>query len=109
MPKAVQEYSETQDYQIVRKIQKNILNDYEQDFSKHIPPEQIERTRLLWNSIPSQLIKENKKCVYGQIKSGARAKDFEISLNWLINSGLVYDVANVVKIRTGAEDEQALE
>lgn len=97
MPKAVQEYSETQDYQLVRKIQKNILNDYEQDFSKHIPPEQIERTRLLWNSIPSQLIKENKKCVYGQIKSGARAKDFEISLNWLINSGLVYKISRATE------------
>ena len=51
-----------------RKIQKNILTDYEGDFSKHIPEEQVERTRLLWNAIPSQLVKENKKCVYGKIK-----------------------------------------
>lgn len=95
MPKAVLSYSEKQDYNLVRKIQKNILADYEGDFSKHIPVEQVERTRLLWNAIPSQLVKENKKCVYGKIKQGARAKDFEIALNWLIDSGLVHKVSRV--------------
>lgn len=95
MPKAVLSYSEKQDYNLVRKIQKNILADYEGDFSKHIPSEQVERTRLLWNAIPSQLVKENKKCVYGKIKQGARAKDFEIALNWLIDSGLVHKVSRV--------------
>lgn len=90
MPKAVLSFSQEQDYNIVRKIQRNILSDYEGDFSKHIPPEQVERTRLLWNAIPSQLVKENKKCVYGKIKQGARVKDFEIALNWLIDSGLVH-------------------
>lgn len=95
MPKAVLSYSEKQDYNLVRKIQKNILTDYEGDFSKHIPIEQVERTRLLWNAIPSQLVKENKKCVYGKIKQGARAKDFEIALNWLIDSGLVHKVSRV--------------
>ena len=95
MPKAVLSYSEKQDYNLVRKIQKNILTDYEGDFSKHIPEEQVERTRLLWNAIPSQLVKENKKCVYGKIKQGARAKDFEIALNWLIDSGLVHKVSRV--------------
>ncbi len=95
MPKAVLSFSEKQDYNLVRKIQKNILDDYEGDFSKHIPPEQVERTRLLWNAIPSQLVKENKKCVYGKIKQGARAKDFEIALNWLIDSGLVHKVNRV--------------
>lgn len=97
MPKAVLSFSEKQDYNLVRKIQKNILDDYEGDFSKHIPLEQVERTRLLWNAIPSQLVKENKKCVYGKIKQGARAKDFEIALNWLIDSGLVHKVNRVAE------------
>ena len=97
MPKAVLSFSQEQDYNLVRKIQRNILNDYEGDFSKHIPPEQVERTRLLWNAIPSQLVKENKKCVYGRIKQGARAKDFEIALNWLIDSGLVHKVSRVTE------------
>lgn len=97
MPKAVLSFSQEQDYNLVRKIQRNILSDYESDFSKHIPPEQVERTRLLWNAISSQLVKENKKCVYGKIKQGARAKDFEIALNWLINSGLVHKVSRVTE------------
>lgn len=97
MPKAVLSFSQEQDYNLVRKIQRNILNDYEGDFSKHIPLEQVERTRLLWNAIPSQLVKENKKCVYGKIKQGARAKDFEIALNWLIDSGLVHKVSRVTE------------
>lgn len=97
MPKAVLSFSQEQDYNLVRKIQRNILNDYESDFSKHIPLEQVERTRLLWNAIPSQLVKENKKCVYGKIKQGARAKDFEIALNWLIDSGLVHKASRVTE------------
>lgn len=97
MPKAVLSFSQEQDYNLVRKIQRNILSDYEGDFSKHIPSEQVERTRLLWNAIPSQLVKENKKCVYGKIKQGARAKDFEIALNWLIDSGLVHKVSRVTE------------
>ena len=97
MPKVVLSFSQDQDYNLARKIQRNILSDYEGDFSKHIPPEQVERTRLLWNAIPSQLVKENKKCVYGKIKQGARAKDFEIALNWLIDSGLVHKVSRVTE------------
>ncbi|MCR5225411.1 MAG: ATP-binding protein [Alphaproteobacteria bacterium] len=95
MPKVVSSYADNRDYQEVRKLQNNILNDYENDFSKHMPLEQVERTRLLWQAVPSQLIKENKKCVYGRIKEGARSKDFEISLNWLIDSGLVHKVSRV--------------
>ena len=97
MPKAVLSFSQKNDYKAVRKIQQNILNDYDNDFSKHIPKEQIERTRLLWNAIPSQLVKENKKCVYGKIKKGSRSKDFEIVLNWLIDSGLVHKVSRTVE------------
>ena len=95
MPKVVSSYADNRDYQEVRKLQNNILRDYENDFSKHIPPEQVERTRLLWQAVPSQLVKENKKCVYGKIKEGARSKDFEISLNWLIDSGLIHKVSRV--------------
>lgn len=95
MPKAILSFIDNQDYNLVRTIQKNILNDYENDFSKHIPKEQIEGTRLLWNAIPSQLVKENKKCIYGKIKEGARAKDFEIALNWLIDASLVHKVSRV--------------
>lgn len=97
MPKVVSTYAKNNDYQEVRKLQNNILKDYENDFSKHIPRDQVERTRLLWNAIPSQLVKENKKCVYGRIKQGARSKDFEIALNWLIDSGLVYKVSRVTE------------
>jgi len=99
MPKVVKSYTEKQDYRIVRKLQNNILADYENDFSKHIPKELVERTRLLWNAIPSQLVKENKKCIYGKIKEGARAKDFELALNWLIDSGLVHKVNRVTEPR----------
>lgn len=97
MPKVVKSFTEKQDYRIVRKLQNNILADYENDFSKHIPREQVERTRMLWNAIPSQLVKENKKCIYGKIKEGARAKDFELALNWLIDSGLVHKVNRVTE------------
>ncbi|MCR4623929.1 MAG: ATP-binding protein [Alphaproteobacteria bacterium] len=95
MPAIVGSYAQNQDYQEVRRLQINLLADYENDFSKHIPKEQVERTRLLWNAIPSQLIKENKKCVYGRIKEGARSKDFEIALNWLIDAGLIHKVPRV--------------
>ena len=97
MPKVVSTYAQNTDYQEVRRLQNNILKDYENDFSKHISSDQIERVRLLWNAIPSQLVKENKKCVYGRIKQGARSKDFEIALNWLIDSGLVHKVSRVTE------------
>ena len=95
MPRVVSRYAIKRDYQEVRRLQNNILNDYENDFSKHIPREQVERARLLWQAVPSQLTKENKKCVYGRIKKGARSKDFEIALNWLIDSGLVHKISRV--------------
>ena len=97
MPKIVESFCKNRDFNQVRKLQKDILKSYDNDFSKHVPNNYIERTRLLWNAIPSQLIKENKKCVYGKIKEGARAKDFEISLNWLINSGLVNKISKVTE------------
>ena len=97
MPKVVSDFCNTRDYQKARRLQKNILADYENDFSKHIPAEQAERARLLWYAIPSQLVKENKKCVYGRIKEGARSKDFELALNWLIDAGLVYKISRITE------------
>jgi predicted AAA+ superfamily ATPase len=97
MPEAVLAFSQRTDFNEVRQIQKNILLAYEQDFSKHAPIEIVPRIRMLWNSIPSQLAKENKKFIYGLIKQGARAKDFEIAMAWLLDCGLIHKVHNVSK------------
>ena len=92
MPEAVKNYVETDGLQLVRKIQKEILKGYERDFSKHAPKEQVPRIRLVWQTLPSQLFKENKKFIYGSMRPGARAKDFEIAIQWLADAGLVYKV-----------------
>lgn len=92
MPEAVKMYIETDGLQAVRKIHKSILNGYEKDFSKHAPKDQVARIRLVWQTLPSQLFKENKKFIYGSLKQGARAKDFEIAIQWLADAGLVYKV-----------------
>lgn len=97
MPEAVLRFSADYDFIKVREIQKQILNAYEQDFSKHPPTSMISRIRMLWNSIPSQLAKENRKFIYGQIKSGSRAKDYEIALSWMIDCGQVHKVNRVTK------------
>lgn len=90
MPEAVLEYSQTKDIEKVRTIQNNILEAYQRDFSKHAPEEIVPRLKLLWNSIPQQVTKENRKFVYGVVKDGARAKDYELALLWLENSGIIY-------------------
>lgn len=95
MPEAVQSFAEHQDFNEVREIQKRILVAYEQDFSKHAPNEIVPRLRMLWNSIPSQLAKENKKFIYGLVREGARAKDYEMAMMWLSDCGLVYKVNRV--------------
>ena len=95
MPEAVQSFAEDKDFNEVREIQKRILKAYEQDFSKHAPNEIVPRLRMLWNSIPSQLAKENKKFIYGLIREGARAKDYEMAMMWLSDCGLVYKVSRV--------------
>lgn len=95
MPEAVQAFAENKDFNEVREIQKRILAAYEQDFSKHAPNEIVPRLRMLWNSIPSQLAKENKKFVYGLVREGARAKDYETALMWLSDCGLVHKVSRV--------------
>ncbi|NQY09373.1 MAG: ATP-binding protein [Flavobacteriales bacterium] len=97
MPEAVVSYSKQKDFSKVRAIQKRILGAYEQDFSKHAPTRIVPRIRMLWNSIPSQLAKENKKFVYGAIKTGSRAKDYELALAWLIDCGLVNKVNRATK------------
>ena len=80
MPEAVQSFAENKDFNEVREIQKRILAAYEQDFSKHAPNEIVPRLRMLWNSIPSQLAKENKKFIYGLVREGARRSDWQLSL-----------------------------
>jgi predicted AAA+ superfamily ATPase len=97
MPEVVNSFIEDEDYNKVRTIQQNILTSYEQDFSKHAPSEIIPRIRMIWNSVISQLAKENKKFVYGLIKEGARAKDFELALSWLEDYGLIYKIQRTKK------------
>lgn len=95
MPEAVQAFVDSRDFNEVREIQQNILTAYEQDFSKHAPNETVPRIRMLWNSIAAQLAKENKKFIYGLIKEGARAKEFELALLWLTDCGLVHKIHRV--------------
>jgi predicted AAA+ superfamily ATPase len=97
MPEVVLRFSQNRDWTEVRKIQRNILKSYENDFSKHAPKEILPRIKMVWESIPAQLAKENKKFIYGIIKEGARAKDFELAIQWLVDSGLLHKVYNVSK------------
>lgn len=97
MPEVVQDFVNNKDFNKVRTIQKRILSAYEKDFSKHIPSNTVEKVRMLWNSIPAQLAKENKKFIYGAIKKGARAKEFEIALTWLKDAGLIYQIHKIAK------------
>jgi predicted AAA+ superfamily ATPase len=92
MPEAVLSFATDRDFNEVRAIQQRILAAYEQDFSKHAPNEVVPRIRMLWNSIPAQLAKENKKFIYGLIKEGARAREYEYALMWLADCGLVHKV-----------------
>ncbi|OJU16537.1 MAG: ATPase [Clostridiales bacterium 43-6] len=95
MPEAVQSFADEKDFNEVRNIQKRILAAYEQDFSKHAPNEIVPKIRMIWNSIPSQLAKENKKFVYGLIREGGRAKEYETAIMWLSDCGLVHKVSRV--------------
>jgi len=95
MPEVVASFAEEKDFNEARKIQKRILTAYEQDFSKHAPKEIVPKIRMLWNSIPSQLAKENKKFIYGLIREGARAKEYETAIMWLSDCGLVHKVSRI--------------
>jgi len=97
MPEAVLNYTNSFDFQEVRKIQKQILTAYDLDFSKHSPGTIVPRIRMLWNSVPEQLAKENKKFIYGMIREGARAKEYEFALSRLLDIGLVNKVCRVNK------------
>lgn len=97
MPEVVLSYINTHDLNRVRVLQKAILNAYEQDFSKHAPASEVPCIRMVWNSIPSQLAKENKKFIYGLMKEGARAREFEQAISWLVDCGLVYKIHRIKK------------
>lgn len=97
MPEAVQSYIDNDNMEEVRTIQKQLLLYYENDFSKHAPKEQIPRIQMVWNSIPSQLSKENRKFIYGIIREGARAKDFETAIQWLMDYGLIKKSCRITK------------
>lgn len=97
MPEAVQNYIDQKDLNSVRSIQSKIVLGYENDFAKYAPNEAVPKIRMIWNSLISQLAKENRKFIYGQIKKGARAKDFETAINWLADAGLVLKVNRVEK------------
>lgn len=97
MPEVVQDFVNNKDFKKVRTIQKRILSSYEKDFSKHIPANTVEKVRMLWSSVPTQLAKDNKKFIYNAIKKGARAKEFETALTWLKDAGLIYQVYKITK------------
>ena len=98
MPEAVEYYVNTNDPIETRNIQKRILNDYDHDFSKHVPARVLPKVRSVYNSIPAQIAKENKKFIYGMIRKGARAKDYEDAIEWLKDAGLIYKVNRLRKI-----------
>ena len=95
MPEAVMRFCESKNFDEVREVQKRILQAYEQDFSKHAPKDIVPKIRMVWNSIPSQLAKENKKFIYGLVREGGRAKDFETAIMWLNDCGLVHKVSRI--------------
>lgn len=95
MPEVVMSFSDHKDFNEVREIQQRILSSYEQDFSKHAPNDAVPRIRKLWNNIPAQLAKKNKKFIYGLIREGARAKEYELAMLWLTDCGLVHKVQRV--------------
>ena len=95
MPEAVLSFSQNRDWKEVRTIQKDILNSYQRDMSKNAPSEIIPRITDLWKSLPAQLSKENRKFIYGVVREGARAREYELALQWLLDAGLIYKVYNV--------------
>ena len=97
MPAAVAAWLETRDFGLVEKRQQNILETYENDFSKHAPKNIVPKLRYLWSSVPSQLAKENKKFVYGLVREGARAREYEEAMLWLLDSGLLRKVGRITK------------
>lgn len=95
MPSVVKAYVERKSVKEVRSIQQQILQDYRRDFSKHAPAREVSRINLVWDSIPAQLAKENKKFIYGAVKKSGRASEFELAIQWLVDAGLVYKVQRI--------------
>lgn len=95
MPEAVLTFSRNRDWTEVRDVQREILDSYERDFSKHAPADIVPRIRQLWNSLPAQLSRENRKFLYGVVREGARAREYEAALQWLIDGGMVHRVCAV--------------
>jgi len=95
MPEAVLNYIETKDFAKVSEVHQAILNAYSLDFAKHAPKEELMKITRVWDSIPGQLAKENKKFIYSTVRKGARAKDYEVALQWLSEAGLIHKVTNV--------------
>lgn len=97
MPEAVSAYVENGDLEEVRRIQRRLLDAYETDFSKYAPTAWVPRIRMVWNSLPSQLAKENRKFLYGALREGGRAKEFELAIQWLLDCGLAIKCCRVEK------------
>ncbi len=97
MPEAVQKWVDTHNYSEVEEIQNQILMDYADDFGKHVKPETAIKIKLIWDAIPSQIAKENNKFIFSHVKEGARSKDLEDALEWLVSAGLVYKL-NMVPV-----------
>jgi predicted AAA+ superfamily ATPase len=97
MPEVVSQFIEHRDFRAARLLQRKILTSYQNDFSKHAPKEIVPRINMVWKSIPSQLSKENKKFIYGVIKEGARAKEFELAIQWLLDCGLLHQCFRISK------------
>jgi len=97
MPEVVSSFATNKDVRTVRELQQDILDSYDRDFSKHAPASEVPRIRMVWRSVSGQLAKENKKFIYGFLKEGARAKDFEVAIEWLRDAGLIYKVHRTKK------------
>ena len=97
MPEVVKSFVNENDYVLVRHIQGRLLTAYEQDFSKHAPNDTVPRIRMVWDSVPAQLARENRKFIYGALRSGARAREFELAMQWLLDCGLLHKVVRVHK------------
>ena len=97
MPEAVQAYADDAEWSEIREIHNEILRGYEDDFSKHAEGVVVERLRQLWRSVPGQLSRENKKFLFGLIREGARAREYEVALQWLFDAGLLHRVSGLTK------------
>ena len=97
MPEVVSHFAEHRDFRAARLLQRKILTSYQNDFSKHAPRDIVPRIIMVWKSLPSQLAKENKKFIYGVLKQGARAREYELAIQWLLDCGLLHQCFRITK------------